>query len=63
MSAVSDAFANFQTALTNKITAMEAKDFFIVDPADSTGIKTTKNVKVIGSVLASGDVEGNLNIS
>lgn len=63
MSAVSDAFANMQTALVAKLTSMQNKDFFILDPNDSTSIKTTKNVKVIGTVTARGDLLGNENIT
>lgn len=64
MSAVSDAFANFQTALTNKLTALGQTDaYFAVDPQDATTIKTTKNIKVIGNVTARGDLLGNEDIN
>ncbi len=64
MSAVSDAFTTFQTALTSKLTAIKANEFFVADPLDPTNtIKTTKNVKVVGDITARGDILGNENIS
>lgn len=64
MSAVSDAFAGLQTALIGKLTQLGQTDaYFAPDPNDSTSIKTTKNIKVIGSVTARDDILGNENIS
>lgn len=64
MSAVSDAIANFQTALTNKLTDLKANEYFSPDPLDPSGtIKTTKNVKVIGRIDSRGDIEGNQDIT
>jgi len=63
MSTVSDAFGGLQTALVAKLTQMQSKDFFIQDPVDPTSIKTIKNVKVIGTVTARGDLLGNEDIT
>lgn len=64
MSAVTDAIGNFQTALVGKLTSLESGGYFEPDPADPTNtIKTTKNVKVIGSITARDDVLGNENIT
>lgn len=63
MSDVSDAFAAFQTALVTQIDAAGGDTFFAQDGSDTTTIKTTKNIKVIGSLTARDDVLGNENIS